>query len=79
MQRLSDALGVPVDRPAVSESTAMGAAYLAGLQANVYPAPDQFSRSWRLGASFRPQWDEATRTAKMAGWRDAVARTLTRR
>jgi glycerol kinase len=79
VQRLSDALGVPVDRPAVNESTAMGAAYLAGLQANVYPEPGQFSRSWRLGSSFHPQWDEEMRTAKMAGWRDAVARTLTRR
>ena len=79
MQRLSDALGVPVDRPAVSESTAMGAAYLAGFQANVYPAPEQFARSWRFGMSFRPQWDEKTRTAKIAGWRDSVARTLTRR
>jgi glycerol kinase len=79
VQRLSDALGVPVDRPAVNESTAMGAAYLAGFQSNVYPAPDQFARSWRLGSSFRPQWDEKERTAKMAGWRDAVARTLTRR
>jgi len=79
MQRLSDALGVPVDRPAVTESTAMGAAYLAGFHAGVYPAPAEFSRSWRLGSSFRPRWDEAARAAKLAGWRDAVGRTLTRR
>ena len=79
VQRLSDILGVPVDRPAAKESTALGAAYLAGLQAGVYPAPDEFSRTWRLETSFRPQWDEKMRAEKIAGWQDAVARTLTRR
>jgi glycerol kinase len=79
MQRLADILGSPVDRPEVKETTALGAAYLAGLAAGVYPEPARFADSWRLERRFSPSLDAAQRAAKVAGWRDAVSRTLTKR
>ncbi len=79
MQFLADILGAAVDRPEVLETTSLGAAYLAGLQAGFYPAPAEFAEAWRLERRFAPAADPATRDAKYAGWRDAVARTLTRR
>ena len=79
MQFLADVLGAPVDRPEVLETTSLGAAYLAGMQAGFYPEPAAFARAWRLQRRFTPAADERTREAKYAGWRDAVARTLTRR
>ena len=78
MQRLADILGSPVDRPVVKETTALGAAYLAGLTAGVFPEPDRFSDLWRLENRFIPALDEAERRVKVAGWRDAVSRTLSR-
>jgi glycerol kinase len=59
----------------VLETTALGAAYLAGLAAGVCPPPDQFGVRWRLDARFTPRMDAALRERKYAGWRDAVART----
>ncbi|MBI2584611.1 MAG: glycerol kinase GlpK [Rhodospirillales bacterium] len=79
MQFLADVLGAPVDRPAVLETTSLGAAYLAGMQAGFYKGPAAFSKAWRLQQRFTPAADARTREAKYAGWRDAVARTLTRR
>ena len=79
VQRLADILGIPVDRPAVNESTALGVAYLAGFQAGVYPAKEEFSRAWRLGRSFQPGMTEDKRAASLAGWRDVLARTLSGR
>ena len=79
MQFLADILATPVDRPQILETTALGAAYLAGMQAGVYPAPDRFAAAWRLERRFTPAMDETTREAKYAGWRDAVSRTLSRR
>jgi glycerol kinase len=79
MQRLADILGSPVDRPVVKETTALGAAYLAGLSAGVYPAPTAFADTWRLETRFTPELPAAQREAKVAGWRDAVSRTLTAR
>ena len=55
MQRLADLLDAPVDRPVVQETTALGAAYLAGLAAGVYPAPEKFADNWRLERRFKPQ------------------------
>ncbi|MBN8938195.1 MAG: glycerol kinase GlpK [Rhizobiales bacterium] len=78
MQRLADLLDAPVDRPEVLETTALGAAYLAGLSRSVYPQPDEFAGRWRLERRFEPAMDEATRGAKLVRWRDAVARTLSR-
>jgi glycerol kinase len=77
MQFLADILGAAVDRPVVMETTALGAAYLAGLKAGVCPDPAGFSKTWRLDRRFEPAMDNATRSRKWAGWRDAVRRVLT--
>jgi glycerol kinase len=76
MQFLSDILGAPVDRPVVTETTALGAAYLAGLRAGLCPAPAEFQRSWALERRFTPAMDAATRDAKYARWGRAVAATM---
>lgn len=76
MQFLSDILGAPVDRPVVTETTALGAAYLAGLQAGIYPQPDEFQKSWALERRFTPAMEPATRDAKYARWGRAVAATM---
>ena len=76
MQFLSDILGAPVDRPEVLETTALGAAWLAGMRAGVYPDQAAFAAGWALERRFDPLMDAATRDARLAGWRDAVRRTL---
>ena len=78
MQFLADIIDAPVDRPRILETTALGAAYLAGLDAGLYPAPAEFAKSWQLDRRFTPQMDEPTRARKFAGWRKAVAQTLSR-
>jgi glycerol kinase len=77
MQFIADILGAAVDRPVVMETTALGAAYLAGLKAGVCPDPSGFSKTWRLDRRFEPAMDEATRARKWAGWQDAVRRVRT--
>ena len=77
MQFLSDIIGAPVDRPKVLEATALGAAWLAGMKAGVYPDQAGFASEWALDRRFEPQMDEATRARRYAGWKDAVKRTLT--
>jgi len=67
-----------VDRPAVLETTALGAAWLAGMRAGVYPDQAGFSAGWALDRRFEPQMDSETRARRVAGWKDAVARTLSR-
>jgi glycerol kinase len=79
MQFLADILGVPVDRPQVMETTALGAAYLAGRAAGLCPDLDGFAAQWRLDRRFAPHMTEAVRAQKYAGWQDAVKRTLTAR
>jgi glycerol kinase len=79
MQFLADILGVPVDRPKVMETTALGAAYLAGRTADLCPDLPDFAAQWRLDRRFTPRMDETTRERKYAGWKDAVSRTLTSR
>jgi glycerol kinase len=76
LQFLADILDAPVDRPAVMETTAVGAAYLAGLAASVCPDLATFAAQWTCERRFNPQMDDATRERKWAGWRDAVRRTL---
>jgi glycerol kinase len=76
MQFLADITGVPVERPAVMETTALGAAYLAGYAADLCPEPTAFASTWQCECRFDPQMDAATRERKWRGWRDAVARTL---
>ena len=77
MQRLADILAAPVDRPTIGETTALGAAYLAGLAAGLLPEPERFADRWRLERRFTPHLDAAMRQEKIAGWKDAVRRTLT--
>ena len=79
MQRLADLLDAPVDRPRVLETTALGAAWLAGMQTGFYPDADTFAESWALERRFTPAMDAAERDRKYAGWKDAVGRTLTSR
>jgi glycerol kinase len=79
MQALADILNAPVDRPQVLETTAVGAAYLAGLQRGIYPPPEQMAKSWKLNRRFEPEMEESTRERKYRGWQDAVNRTLTTR
>ncbi|MER9935707.1 glycerol kinase GlpK [Mesorhizobium sp. M0088] len=76
MQRLADILDAPVDRPTILETTALGAAWLAGSKAGVWPDADKFAKSWALERRFQPDMDGSVRVAKLAGWRDAVRRTL---
>ena len=76
MQFLADILGAPVDRPVVRETTALGAAYLAGLQAGLCPAPADFSRSWALDRRFEPAMAQADRDEAYARWRRAVQATM---
>ncbi len=77
MQFLSDIIGAPVDRPRVLETTALGAAWLAGSRAGVYPDAEGFARAWALDRRFAPGMAEETRDAKYARWRRAVAATMT--
>jgi glycerol kinase len=79
MQRLADILDVPVDRPTVLETTALGAAYLAGLQAGFYPEPRQFAARWALDKRFTPGMGAEERSRLLSSWHDAVSRTLTHR
>jgi len=76
MQRLSDVVGNPVDRSAVLETTALGAAWLAGSRAAVWPDHEQFGKAWACNRRFQPSMEEAERQTKIAGWRNAVSRTL---
>jgi glycerol kinase len=76
MQWLADLIDAPVDRPVVLETTALGAAWLAARQAGVWPSEEGFAKSWRLDRRFEPRLDATTRARKLAGWRDAVRRTL---
>ncbi len=79
MQRLADILDAPVDRPSVLETTALGAAYLAGYHCGFYPPPAEFAKSWALDRRFTPAMDAATRGRKLSAWKDAVSRTLSHR
>ena len=76
MQRLADILDAPVDRPEVLETTALGAAYLAGLQAGLLPKPETFARSWKRQTRFTPKMKADVREAKYAGWKEAVRKLL---
>lgn len=76
MQFLSDIINARVDRPRVLETTAMGAAWLAGQRAGVCPGQDEFAAQWALERSFAPQMAETERAAKYAAWQRAVDATL---
>jgi len=76
MQFLADILGAPVDRPTVLETTALGAAYLAGMHRGVYPDLQSFAASWSLEKRFEPRLDASPREQIYAAWTEAVRRTL---
>ncbi len=78
MQFLSDILQAPVDRPVVTETTALGAAWLAGSSIGAWPDQEEFANGWALDHRFEPTMDIETASLKHAGWKDAVARTLSR-
>ncbi len=75
MQFLADITGAPVDRPEITETTALGVAWLAGMRAGVYPDMEGFAARWKLDRSFAPEMEEATREAGYAAWGRAVAAT----
>jgi glycerol kinase len=77
-QFLADILAAPVERPLMLEATAQGAAFLAGLTIGVFPDFAAISAAWARGARFERRMDDAERERLIAGWRDAVGRTLTR-
>lgn len=76
MQFLADITGATVDRPHVLETTALGAAWLAGMQAGIYPAQDEFAKSWALERRFEPAMQADERSTRARIWKDAVHRTL---
>ncbi len=76
MQFQADLLGVPVIRPRVTETTALGAAYLAGLAAGFWRSIDEISGQWQPERIFQPQFSEQTRALHRQGWRDALLRTM---
>lgn len=76
MQIQADVLGVDVVRPVVAETTALGAAYAAGLAVGFWADPDDLRANWREGKRWSPAWGDAERAAAYAGWRKAVQRSL---
>ena len=76
MQIQADVLGVDVVKPVVAETTALGAAYAAGLAVGFWQHPDELRENWQEGRRWSPQTDEATRAAGHERWSQAVQRTL---
>ncbi|MEM7280917.1 MAG: glycerol kinase GlpK [Pseudomonadota bacterium] len=76
MQFLADILNIPLERPDVLETTAKGAAYLAGMRAGVYGSPDEFAASLTTADHFAPRMDEGNREDLLVGWRKAIARVV---
>jgi glycerol kinase len=76
MQFQADLLGVPIRRPVIAETTALGAAYLAGLAVGYWQDTADLSRHWTLDREYRPALTAARREALVARWRKAVGRAL---
>jgi glycerol kinase len=76
MQFQADILGVAVERPQVAETTALGAAYLAGLAVGFWKDTGDVTNNWALDRRFEPQMDEAKREKLFRGWKKAVQRAL---
>ncbi|CAM5462055.1 glycerol kinase GlpK [Streptomyces californicus] len=76
MQIQSDVLGVPVSRPVVAETTALGAAYAAGLATGFWQNTDELRSQWHESKRWTPQWTEDQRAEGYEGWKRAVERTL---
>lgn len=75
MQFQADILGVPVQRPAITETTALGAAYLAGLAVGFWPSREQIQELWSVERTFAPEMSPRTRDTLYAGWKRAVERS----
>jgi glycerol kinase len=76
MQFQADLLGVPVVRPKVLETTALGAAYLAGLTVNLWGSREEIAAHWKLDRRFEPQMDRDAAQARLDRWKEAVQRSL---
>src|SRR5450432_4107971 len=76
MQMQADIMGVPVSRPVVAETTALGAAYAAGLAVGFWQDTDELKANWHESKRWTPSWTEDRRAGGYAGWRKAVQRTL---
>jgi len=76
MQFLADITARPVDRPTTLETTAKGAAWLAGMKAGVYPDQETFAKTWEVEYRFEPAMTAGTRAHRLDVWKDAVKRTL---
>ncbi|UJW75538.1 glycerol kinase GlpK [Rhizobium sp. SL42] len=79
MQRLADILDAPVDRPMILETTVLGAAWLAGSRAGLWPDQAGFAATWKRNRRFEPQMQSSERQQAIAGWQDCVSRCLTKR
>ena len=79
LQRMADLTGVTVERPAVAETTALGAAYLAGMASGLFGSTGDIARRWTADAAFAPAMATGRRDALYAGWQEAVGRVLTRK
>ena len=76
MQFLADIIGAPVDRPQVIETTALGAAWLAGMRAGVWPGMEDFAKGWAVERQFTATMDDKQRLARVARWRRAINAVL---
>src|SRR5204862_4530529 len=76
MQFQADLLGVPVVRPVIAETTALGAAYAAGLATGFWKDLDDLRQNWKMDRQWEPRWSADQRDAAFAGWEKAVTRTL---
>jgi glycerol kinase len=76
MQIQADVLGVPVSRPVVAETTALGAAYVAGLAVGFWDSTEELAANWQEDRRWEPAWSEDQREAAYASWKKAVSRTL---
>jgi glycerol kinase len=75
MQLQADVLGIPVVRPAVRETTALGAAFAAGLAVGAFDSTDALRRLWKAERTFEPSWSSDRRESAYRGWQRAVERT----
>ena len=76
MQFQADISAIPVVRPKVLETTALGAALLAGLGAGIFSTPEETAQAWKKDLEFTPRMDDATRSLELKGWHRAVERSL---
>jgi glycerol kinase len=76
MQLQADILGVPVSRPVVAETTALGAAYAAGLSVGFWNSTDELEQNWQENRRWEPTWSDEQRAEGYAGWKKAVSRTV---